>query len=81
MNEPRDKRKATPLDYAPVPRPPPYTVPPYRKVLSGVLILAGVVLGGVGMLLANESARVSVWTAALGLVVYGLVIRFQHVRL
>jgi hypothetical protein len=77
MVEPPDKQRL-PLDSSPPPLP---TVPSFRKYLSAFLVLAGVVLGVVGIFAASEPARANIWTVAFGLVVWGLVIRFQHVRL
>jgi hypothetical protein len=73
-----DEKKPVPLDYRP---PSPPTVPRYRKVLSGTLVLAGLAAAVFGAFLPSEPARVNVWTAAGGFIVWGLVIRFQHVRL
>jgi len=53
----------------------------YRRVLSTVLIAAGVLLAILGLAVHHESARFNVWTAAFGMLIWGMVIRFQHVRL
>ena len=71
------------LDYA-TPAPPPApapAVPRYRKILAGFLFVAGVLLAAYAPFLHHGAARANVGTAALGFVVYGLVIRFGHVRL
>ena len=70
-------RKPT-LDYGPPEAP---RVPLYRRVLSGTLILAGIVVAVVPLFESNVSARVNIWTAAAALIVWGVVIRFQHVGL
>jgi hypothetical protein len=76
MPEPPEKQPQ-PLNYSPPPRP---TVPLYREILSGILVLAGIVFSVVGIFAASEAARANIWTVAFGLIVWGLVIRFQHVR-
>jgi len=65
------------LNYA-TPSPP--VIPRYRKVMSAVLVLAGIVVG-VGSSGVTGAARENVLTAAFALMMSGLVIRFQHVRL
>ncbi len=76
MAEPQEE-EPPPLDYT---RPAPPAVPLYRNVLAGVLALAGLALGGFGLFIGSEPARANTWTAASALVVFGVVIRFQHKR-
>jgi len=52
------------LDYAPRDLP---AVPLYRRVLSTVLIAAGVLLAILGLMVDHEPARINVWTAAFGM--------------
>jgi hypothetical protein len=74
-----DERDEKPtLDYAPPER---YRIPRYRRILSGTLIVAGSAVAVLPLFETNESARTNIWTAAGALIVWGVVIRFQHVRL
>jgi hypothetical protein len=76
MGEQEDNEPET-LDYSP---PPPPTVPRYRKILSGVLLCVGVVVAVTGLFPKSEPARANICVTGCGVVIYGLVIRFQHVR-
>ena len=78
VSEPEARDRPT-LEYeAP---PPPPVVPRYRRIFAAAMIAAGGAAAVFGFLMQNESARVNTWTVAFGLIVWGLVVRFQHVRL
>ena len=72
----QDGNRLAPLDYAT----PPPGVPRYRKILSGILIGVVVGIAVTGLFAYSESAGGDICVAAGGLVVFGLAIRFQHVR-
>ena len=75
MSDPGQERPI--LDYAPPPKP---AIPRYRKWLSGLLIVAGSVWGIVG-LVAYGFAREDALLYSFGFILWGVVIRYQHVRL
>ena len=68
-------KKPVPLDYSPFSPP---AVPRYRKILSGVLIVAGIFILLVGLFQQNASARINICVGGLFFLVSGLVIRFQQ---
>lgn len=72
-------KKTVPLNYSPPPARP--VVPAYRKAFAGILIVAGLAVAIAGLFAPAGPARTNDWTVAAALLVYGLVIRFQHVRL
>jgi len=80
MSEPSEK-KSQPLDYEQPAKPVEQVeVPRYRKIFSNILLLAGLVIGIVGIFEKVEAAKVDVWTIAASFIIMGIVIRFQHVR-
>jgi hypothetical protein len=73
---PREEPKPT-LDYG---RPPKPLVPTYRKVLAWALICGGTPFLVVAALQPQPVARLDITMPGLGLIMWGVVIRFQHIR-
>jgi hypothetical protein len=77
MGDPNDK-KPLPLNYSVPAR---FTIPRYRKILSGILVSAGVVLAIIALFATSDYERRGSLTVSFALIVWGVVIRFQHVGL
>jgi Zn-dependent membrane protease YugP len=66
------------LDYATPPRR--YRIPLYRKILAGIMISAGAAMLIAVVFVPGILAQAH-FTIGLGLVLWGLVVLFQHVKL
>ena len=72
----KDEKERVPLEYSARRE----TVPLYRKMLAGALLLAGLVGMVLGVVVMEGPARANLLTAGVGLAVWGCVIWFQSVR-
>jgi fatty acid desaturase len=77
MSDPNEN-KPLPLNYS---VPAPFTIPRYRKIFSGILVSAGLVLAIIALFATSDYERRGIWTVSFALIVWGVVIRFQHVGL
>lgn len=77
LSNPPGKKVPTPLNYAP---PTPPAVPTYRKVLAYCLIGFGLILVPLALSTTSEAARANIFVTSFGLIMWGLVIRFQHIE-
>lgn len=75
----RGEEESAILGYQPPPPPP--AVPTYRKIMAGVLVLAGLAVAIMAVFSSSPAARENTLLIAGGLIVWGIVVRFQQVRL